>query len=271
MREEKKRRQKEGVEKRTGMAEAEKALTQLFGDNDQAKQLLQRAESEKRKEMFRRDSKQKDAPEAEIEEIGLDALSDKLKSPALSKKSMFFENMFSVEYLCEYIDNDDTKRVTRAPKAVESIIKCIHGLSPNLKRGCNDIARGIDNEAKARWFRQTFPPGTIIFKVPRQHATAKPHLVYSAAEDVKIVFVRWELQSDDKLMCPLCKNGELIHGRFGIKRNSVHPILDGKFVSESVTSTPTNICIHSQAIIHRCNSRRESHVVDGNALQLRRM
>jgi hypothetical protein len=227
MKEEKKRRQKDGCDKRVGMAEAEKALTQLFGDSE-AKQLLQRAESEKRKENFRREKIMKESTEynRELTDEGVEPLAAEAFKSSQSKKGGFFENILSADYLCDFIDKDETKQVTRAPKAVESIIKCIHGLSPNLKRGCNEIARGVDNEAKARWFRQTFPPGTIVFKVPRQNATVRPHAVYKAAEDVKIAFVRWELQTDKKLTCPLCKNGELIHGRFGIKKTSVHAIID---------------------------------------------
>ena len=230
MREEKKRRQKEGIEKRTGFAQAEKALTELFGDSDQAKQLLRRAECEKRKDAMRRDNKLKDATDDNnLELTGVDV---KFEDRKASKKDMFLENVFSAEYLCQYIDEDNLKHMSRSPNAIESIIRCISGMSPTLKRGCNDIARGIENESRACWFQQIFPPGTITFKVPRQNATAKPHLLYRAAEDVKIVFVRWELQSDAKLKCPLCKNGELIHGRCGIKKTSVQPILDvgGKII-----------------------------------------
>lgn len=229
MREEKKRRQKEGIDKRTGFAQAEKALTELFGDSDQAKQLLRRAECEKRKDSLRRDNKPKDATDENVELTGVDV---KFEDRKPSKKDLFLDNVFSAEYLCQYIDEDNLKHVSRAPNAIESIIRCISGMSPTLKRGCNEIARGIENESRACWFQQIFPPGTITFKVPRQNATAKPHLLYRAAEDVKIVFVRWELQSDAKLLCPLCKNGELIHGRCGIKKNSVQPILDvgGKII-----------------------------------------
>jgi hypothetical protein len=227
MKEEKQRRQKDGCDKRVGMAEAEKALTQLFGDSE-AKELLQRAESEKRKEIFRRGKIMKDSTENKLAVTCEDVdpfVPEDFKS-SQSKNRGVFENILSAEYLCNFIDKDETKQVTRAPKAIESIIKCIHGLSPNLKRGCNEIARGIDNEAKARWFKQTFPPGTIVFRVPRQSATVRPHAHYKAAEDVKIAFVRWELQTDKKLACPLCKDGELIHGRFGIKKTSVHSIID---------------------------------------------
>jgi len=222
MRDEKIRRQKEGTDKRTGMAQAEKALTDFFGDNEQAKQLLQRAESEKRKELSRRGkSKQFSAPSDDTKDD-----TNRDENPKPNTSMMPFENMLSAKYLCECIGKTNEKRTTVAPKAVEAIIRYVHDLCPSLKRDCNEISGGVENEAKAHWFGQNFPPGTITFKVPRQDATAKPNLDYTAAEDVKIAFVRWELQCKEKLICPFCKNSELIHGRFGIKKTSVHPIFD---------------------------------------------
>jgi hypothetical protein len=175
-----------------------------------------------------RSSKLKDTKENVLRRMGLSVKDSELKFPEISEsfpKVCDVPADLTAKHLSALV-SANISNTAKAPLAVTVILRYLHMLAPNMKKGTNSVIDHEENLNKLEFFRTIFPRGSITFTVPKEDPVVKPNPDYRIAEGCKLLLVRWELQTDEDLKCPFCKQGSLTYKKLAFSRTAVRPIID---------------------------------------------